>query len=158
MMNNESNCSFYEYIDKLYTKPFMTKNIRTTIGHRIDNIQEEIIDEYDLPLDHLRTDMFPKHAIHIVLTVPGIKETEIFAPNYAHGKRVALIHYPYTGGFKIPALTVNNNNETADKVFSIFSQNAVGISAKTASICGINYGDTVLVIPINEKDNSITFS
>lgn len=109
----------------------------------------EFADECDSASVHLKAAALPRQSSHVILPVPGLKETEIFAPNYRNGEQVALVRHPHAGRFEIPVLTVNNNNKSAQKVVGKNSPDAVGINAKTAAILsGADFdGDTVLVIP-----------
>jgi hypothetical protein len=81
-----------------------------------------------------------------------MKETEVYAPNFKNGDRVALVRFPHGGTFEIPQLTVNNKNPEARKLLGTDSQNAIGINHKVAQrLSGADFdGDTVLVIPNNQ--------
>ena len=109
----------------------------------------EFADECDSAAVHLKAAALPRQSSHVILPVPGLKENEIFAPNYRNGEQVALVRHPHAGRFEIPLLTVNNNSEQAARVIGKNSPDAVGINAKTAAILsGADFdGDTVLVIP-----------
>lgn len=98
---------------------------------------------------HLKAAALPKTQSHVILPIDKIKETEIFAPNYDNGTRVALIRYPHGGRFEIPELTVNNRNAEASKIIGKQAKDAVGIhSAVAQKLSGADFdGDTVLVIP-----------
>jgi DNA-binding CsgD family transcriptional regulator len=111
---------------------------------------EEFADECDSAAVHLKAAALPRQSSHVILPVPGIKETEIFAPNYRNGEQVALVRHPHAGRFEIPILTVNNNVKSAERVIGKNSPDAVGINSKTAGILsGADFdGDTVLVIPV----------
>ena len=109
----------------------------------------EFADECDSAAVHLKAAALPRQSSHVILPVPGLRENEIFAPNYRNGEQVALVRHPHAGRFEIPLLTVNNNSKAAEKVVGKNSPDAVGINAKTAAILsGADFdGDTVLVIP-----------
>lgn len=109
----------------------------------------EFADECDSAAVHLKAAALPRQSSHVILPVPGLKENEIFAPNYRDGEQVALVRHPHAGRFEIPVLTVNNRSEAASRVIGKNSPDAVGINAKTAGILsGADFdGDTVLVIP-----------
>ena len=111
---------------------------------------EEFADECDSAAVHLKAAALPRQSNHVILPVPGIKETEIFAPNYRQGEQVALVRHPHAGRFEIPILTVNNNVKSAERVIGKNAPDAVGINSKTAAILsGADFdGDTVLVIPV----------
>lgn len=109
----------------------------------------EFADECDSAAVHLKAAALPRQSSHVILPVPGLKENEIYAPNYRNGEQVALVRHPHAGRFEIPLLTVNNNSKAGEKVVGKNSPDAVGINAKTAAILsGADFdGDTVLVIP-----------
>lgn len=109
----------------------------------------EFADECDSAAVHLKAAALPRQSSHVILPVPGLKENQIYAPNYRNGEQVALIRHPHAGRFEIPLLTVNNNSKAAERVIGKNSPDAVGINAKTAAILsGADFdGDTVLVIP-----------
>jgi hypothetical protein len=90
----------------------------------------------------------PGTAQHVILPIPGMKDTEIYAPKYRDGEKVVLIRHPHGGTFEIPELTVNNRISAAQKVMKQ-ARDAVGISPKVATqLSGADFdGDTVLVIP-----------
>lgn len=125
---------------------------------------DSFADDCDSKAVHLKAANFPNQASHVILPFPKMKENEVFAPNYNNGENVALIRYPHGGKFEIPILTVNNRNKEARNVIGIDSRDAIGINPKVAGkLSGADFdGDTVLVIPINNKvkvqtDNSPAF-
>lgn len=97
---------------------------------------------------HLKAAALRNQASHVILPVASMRETEIYAPNYDNGTRVALIRYPHGGKFEIPELVVNNRQPEAKSLLGR-AQDAVGINAKVAErLSGADFdGDTVLVIP-----------
>lgn len=109
----------------------------------------DFADECDSASVHLKAAALPRQSSHVLLPVPGLKETEIFAPNYNQGEQVALVRHPHAGIFEIPILTVNNKSKAGQKVVGLNSPDAVGINAKVAAqLSGADFdGDTVLVIP-----------
>lgn len=108
-------------------------------------------DSADSSSVHLKAASLPRTANHVILPIPSMKDTEIFAPGYKDGERVVLIRHPHGGRFEIPELTVNNRNQAARKSIGIGSVDAVGISPRVAArLSGADFdGDTVLVIPNN---------
>ncbi len=94
----------------------------------------------------------PRQKYQVILPIKNMKDTEVYAPNYKTGERVALIRYPHGGKFEIPILTVNNKHVDARKILGN-SKDAVGINSKIAAqLSGADYdGDTVMVIPTNSK-------
>ena len=99
---------------------------------------------------HLKAAAMPRQSTHVILPINSMKETEIYAPNFRNGERVALVRYPHGGTFEIPELTVNNRNVEAKKTLGR-AIDAVGINHKVAQLLsGADFdGDTVLVIPNN---------
>ena len=79
---------------------------------------------------------------------PDMKDTEVYAPQYNDGEKVALIRYPHGGTFEIPILTVNNKQVNAKKTLGN-ALDAVGINSNVAErLSGADFdGDTVMVIP-----------
>ena len=97
---------------------------------------------------HLKAAALPSSSWHVLLPMEKMKETEIYAPNFKNGERVALIRYPHGGTFEIPELTVNNNFREAKAVIGR-AKDAVVIHPKVADrLSGADFdGDAVLVIP-----------
>ena len=85
----------------------------------------------------------------------GLRDDEIYAPNYTPGEKVALIRFPHEGTFEIPILTVNNNNPEGKRVITPGARDAVGITPASArKLSGADFdGDTVMVIPLSDKVN-----
>lgn len=112
---------------------------------------ESFADDADSSAVHLKAAALPRQGSHVILPVNSLKETEIYAPNYRDGERVALIRYPHGGIFEIPELTVNNRHPEAQRLLGR-AKDAVGINHKVAErLSGADFdGDTVLVIP-NDK-------
>lgn len=110
---------------------------------------ENFADSTDSASVHLKAAALPRQNWHVIIPTPSLKATEIYAPNYKDGERVALIRYPHGGTFEIPELTVNNRNREARKTIGTDSSDAVGINHKVAErLSGADFdGDTVLVIP-----------
>lgn len=115
-------------------------------------VRKTLLDAYADSMDsssvHLKAAALPRQRSHVILPVPEMKETEIYAPNYNNGERVALIRYPHGGKFEIPELTVNNRQPAAKGLIGK-TTDAVGIHPKVAErLSGADFdGDTVLVIP-----------
>lgn len=90
----------------------------------------------------------PRTRSHVILPVPSLKDTEVYAPQYRNGEKVVLIRHPHGGIFEIPELTVNNRNRDAIKVIGR-ADDAIAINPNVAKqLSGADFdGDTVLVIP-----------
>ena len=113
---------------------------------------KEFADECDGAAEHLKAAALPRQSWQVILPVPSLKDTEIYAPNYKNGEKVALVRYPHGGTFEIPVLTVNNKHPKAKKSLGNVTD-AVGINTNVAArLSGADFdGDTVLVIPTNSK-------
>ena len=111
---------------------------------------EEFADGTDSAAVHLKAASLPRQRWQVILPVNTLPDTQIYAPNFRNGERVALIRYPHGGTFEIPELTVNNRHAPSRKLLGS-AQDVVGINAKVAErLSGADFdGDTVLVIPNN---------
>lgn len=111
---------------------------------------EAYADSADAAAVHLKAAALPRTSNHVILPISKMKDTEIYAPNFRDGERVALIRFPHGGTFEIPELTVNNRQPDAKKAIGQ-ARDAVGINHKVAErLSGADFdGDTVLVIPNN---------
>lgn len=112
---------------------------------------DSFADDCDSAAVHLKAAALPRQGTHVILPFPGMKESEIYAPNYRDGEKVVLIRYPHGGTFEIPELTVNNKHPEAKAAIKN-AKDAVGIHPKVAErLSGADFdGDSVLVIP-NQK-------
>lgn len=112
---------------------------------------EEYADATDAAAVHLKAAELPNQRSSVILPINSMKETEVYAPNFANGQRVVLVRYPHGGIFEIPELVVNNRHPEAKKLLGN-AKDAVGIHSKVAEkLSGADFdGDTVLVIP-NDK-------
>ena len=111
---------------------------------------EKFADGCDSAAVHLKAAGLPRQASKVILPFPDMKDTEIYAPSFRNGERVALVRYPHGGTFEIPELTVNNKHKTANSLIHN-AKDAVGINPKVAErLSGADFdGDTVLVIPMS---------
>ena len=109
---------------------------------------EEFASDCDSTAVHLKAAALPRQQSKVILPIPSLKDTEIYAPGYKQGEMVALVRYPHQGTFEIPILKVNNTNKEAKSVMHN-AADAVGINSHTAEkLSGADFdGDTVLVIP-----------
>lgn len=113
----------------------------------------DFADECDSAVVHLKAAALPRQSTQVILPVTALKETEIYAPNYRDGEKVALVRYPHAGTFEIPILTVNNNNKSAISILGKNIQDAVGINPQVAErLSGADFdGDQVVIIPTGGK-------
>jgi DNA-binding CsgD family transcriptional regulator len=109
---------------------------------------DDFADSADSAAVHLKAAALPRTANRVILPLANIKPTEIYAPQFNHGERVALIRHPHGGPFEIPELIVNNNNREGKRLLGQ-ARDAVGIHHEVAKhLSGADFdGDTVLVIP-----------
>lgn len=115
---------------------------------------EDFAGDCDSAAVHLKAASLPRQQYHAIIPINTLKETEVYAPNYEDGEKVALVRFPHAGTFEIPILTVNNKNKLGrDTIGS--EVDAVGINYKTGEqLSGADFdGDTVMVIPC--KGNNI---
>ena len=114
-------------------------------------------DECDSAAVHLQAAALPGQKYHVIISIPSMKDTEVYAPNYENGTKLALIRYPHGGTFEIPILTVNNKNAVAKKLIGSDSIDAVGINSKVAErLSGADFdGDTVMCIPTHDKGGKV---
>lgn len=112
---------------------------------------KEFADSTDAASVHLKAAALPRQRWQVILPIDTLPDTEIYAPNFRDGERVALIRYPHGGTFEIPELVVNNRHRDSRRIFGD-AKDAVGINASVAErLSGADFdGDTVLVIP-NDK-------
>ena len=120
------------------------------------NLLNSFADNCDSAACHLKAAALPRQSTHLIIPMPDIKETEIYAPNFRPGEKVVLVRFPHAGRFEIAELKVNNSYEQGKKMIGTGGDNdvkndAVGIHPKVAEkLSGADFdGDTVLVIPNN---------
>ncbi len=109
-------------------------------------------DDCDSGAEHLKAAALPRQSSKVILPITSLKDTEIYAPTYKDGERVCLIRYPHGGTFEIPELTVKTRQPKAKSILKN-AIDAVGINSKVAErLSGADFdGDTVVVIPVNNK-------
>lgn len=112
----------------------------------------EYADECDSATVHLKAAALPRQETRVILPITQLKDNEVYAPYLKDGEQVVLIRYPHGGTFEIPELTVNNRNKSAKDILGN-AKDAIGINSKVAErLSGADFdGDTVVVIPVNDK-------
>lgn len=121
-------------------------------------VKKKMLESFSTDCDsaavHLYAAALPRQKYHVILPITSMKDTEIYAPKYQNGEKVALVRYPHGGTFEIPILTVNNKNAVAKKMLGTDIDDAVGINSKVAErLSGADFdGDTVMVIPTGGKN------
>ncbi len=121
------------------------------------HLLEKFADGCDAAAVDLKAAALPGQKYHVIIPINALKETEVYAPNYKDGTKLALIRYPHAGTFEIPILTVNNKNKVANKVLGKDVGDAVGINKKVADrLSGADFdGDTVMCIPTNDSKGRV---
>ena len=106
-------------------------------------------DDCDGAAVNLKAASLPGQKYHVIIPMNNQKDTEIYAPDYKDGTKLALVRYPHGGIFEIPVLTVNNKNAVAKKMLGTDVSDVVGITSKVAEqLSGADFdGDTVMCIP-----------
>jgi len=109
---------------------------------------QDFADQVDSDAVDLRAAAMPRQRTQLIVPMPKMNKTEIYAPRFETGEKVVLIRYPHGGRFEIPEVTVNNNNRTAKKMLGD-AKDAIGIHPSVAErLSGADFdGDTVVVIP-----------
>lgn len=116
------------------------------------NLLQKYAESTDAAAVHLAAAKMPRQATRVLLPINSMKDSEVYAPGFNDGERVALIRYPHGGTFEIPELTVNNKSREARALLGD-AKDAVGINHKVAQrLSGADFdGDTVVVIPNNSR-------
>lgn len=121
------------------------------------HLLQKFADECDSAAVHLQAAALPGQKYHVIIPVNTLKDSEVYAPNYENGTKLALVRYPHGGTFEIPILTVNNKHAAAKKLLGTDVVDAVGINAKVAErLSGADFdGDTVMCIPTHDKNGRV---
>lgn len=121
------------------------------------HLLRKFADSCDAAAVNLKAAALPGQRYHVIIPVNKLKDTEVYAPNYENGTKLALIRYPHGGLFEIPILTVNNRNITARKLLGTDIVDAVGINSKIAEqLSGADFdGDTVMCIPTHDSSGKV---
>lgn len=121
------------------------------------HLLQKFSDECDAAATHLKAAALPGQKYHVIIPVNTLKDTEVYAPGYESGTKLALVRYPHGGTFEIPILTVNNKNQLATKIIGKQSIDAIGINKNIADrLSGADFdGDTVMCIPTHDKGGKV---
>ena len=121
------------------------------------HLLQKFADECDAAAVNLKAAALPGQKYHVIVPVNTLKDTEVYAPGYESGTKLALIRYPHGGTFEIPILTVNNKNSTAKKLIGTDPIDAVCINHKVAErLSGADFdGDTVMCIPTHDSKGKV---
>lgn len=160
MLSKQKPILAKEQLDKLYSEK--RKDLDKIMALTNPAVKRKLLEAYSDGVDsdavHLQAAHMPRQATKVLLPVEpygpnnrkGLKDTEIYAPTFREGERVALVRFPHGGTFEIPELTVTHRNPVAKDLIKN-AKDAVGINARVAErLSGADFdGDTVLVIPNN---------
>ena len=166
----------WDKMSKNLSSQFLSKQPKELIRKQLDLTYKDYVSQYDdimkltnptvkkkMLLDfadqcdgavlHLKSAALPRQSTQVILPLTKIKDTEVFAPNYRNGEKVALVRYPHAGTFEIPILTVNNKNASGISIIGKNAKDAIGISSAVAErLSGADFdGDQVVVIPTNSR-------
>lgn len=121
------------------------------------HLLEKFADGCDAAAVHLKAAALPGQKYHVIIPINTLKDTEIYAPKYDNGTKLALVRYPHGGTFEIPIVTVNNKNAKAKEIIGPDSIDAVGINKKVADrLSGADFdGDTVMCIPTHDPSGKV---
>ena len=121
------------------------------------HLLQKFADSCDSAAVHLQAAALPGQKYHVIIPINTLKDTEVYAPNYENGTKLALVRYPHGGTFEIPILTVNNKHNPAKKLLGTDTIDAVGINAKVAErLSGADFdGDTVMCIPTHDRSGKV---
>lgn len=113
--------------------------------------------ECDSAAVHLQAAALPGQKYNVIIPINTMKDTEVYAPNYTNGTKLALVRYPHGGTFEIPIVTVNNKQKDAKKLLGADIRDAIGINARVAErLSGADFdGDTVMCIPTHDKSGKV---
>ena len=118
-----------------------------------DDVKKYLLDKYADSVDGQAADLYAASVngqmYQVLLPVNSLKDNEVYAPNYEDGETISLVRFPHAGIFEIATLTVNNNNEEADRMITKQAKDAIGINANNLKkLSGADTdGDTVMVLP-----------
>lgn len=117
------------------------------------HLLKDFADNCDSAAEDLKAAALPGQKYHVIIPINTLKETEVYAPGYSPGTKVALVRYPHAGIFEIPILTVTHKNKLGEDFIGNASGDAIGINKKIADqLSGADFdGDTVMVIPTHDK-------
>lgn len=164
-----------EWKDKLPAQ-FLAKQNRSLIKKQLDlaqsskqaeyedimsltnpTLKKKLLEDFSRSCDsdsvRLYAAALPGQKYHVILPVNTLKDTEVYAPNYETGTKLALVRFPHGGTFEIPILTVNNRNKLGIDMIGKNAKDAVGINSTVAErLSGADFdGDTVMTVPHTDR-------
>lgn len=122
------------------------------------HLLQDFADSCDSAAVHLQAAALPGQKYHVIVPINTLKDTEVYAPGYEAGTKLALIRYPHGGTFEIPILTVTHKNKDAESVIGKDSMDAVCVNKAVADrLSGADFdGDTVMCIPTHNGKVKVT--
>lgn len=155
MLSKQSNDLIKKQLEETYKSRREEFEKLSQLTHPLvkKKLLESFSDETDSAAVDLAAVAMKRQATRVIMPIPSMRETEIYAPSFNNGERVALVRFPHGGTFEIPQLTVNNRQREAKGLLGN-AIDAVGISHKVAErLSGADFdGDSVLVIPNPKGD------
>ena len=161
--------------NKALSSQFLSKQPKELIKKQLDLTYKNKADEYndimlltnevvkrkllqdfaegcDKDAKHLQAAALPRQNTRVLIPIPELRDTEVYAPTYKNGETLVLVRFPHGGTFEIPTLTVNNRNKAAKNLIGN-AADAIGINKNVANrLSGADFdGDFVLTIPVNDK-------
>lgn len=150
-LSKQSSAFAKKQLDETYTarKQELDEIMQLTNPTVRRKLLESFADGVDSAAVDLKAAALPGQASRVILPIESMKETEVYAPSFKNGQRVALVRYPHGGTFEIPELTVNNRHPDAKAAFGDHPPDAIGINPKVAKrLSGADFdGDSVIVLP-----------
>jgi DNA-binding CsgD family transcriptional regulator len=121
---------------------------------------EKFAETCDAAAVNLQAAALPGQKYHVIVPINSLKDTEVYAPGYENGTKLALVRYPHGGTFEIPILTVNNKNSLGRDILGTETRDAIGITSKVAEqLSGADFdGDTVMCIPTHDAGGKVKVS
>lgn len=121
---------------------------------------QKFADKCDGAAVDLKAAALPGQKYHVILPNNTLKDTEVYAPGYTDGTKLALVRYPHGGTFEIPIVTVNNKNTVGEKMIGKQPIDAICINSEVASrLSGADFdGDTVMCIPTHDSKGRVRIS
>ena len=121
------------------------------------HLLEKFADGCDAAAVDLKAAALPGQKYHAIIPINTLKDTEVYAPRYEDGTKIALIRYPHAGTFEIPVLKVNNKHASARKILEADAVDAIAINKKIAEqLSGADFdGDTVMCIPTDDPKGKV---
>ena len=124
------------------------------------HLLQKFADECDGAATSLQAAALPGQKYRVIIPVNSLKDTEVYAPTFPDGTKLALIRYPHGGKFEIPIVTVNNKHPEARKLLGKDIQDAIAINKRVADrLSGADFdGDTVMCIPTHDRRGRVKVS